>query len=98
MKYPIPLRGVPAGMELFTLFGFSAGGVWGAGVKGVEKGCAADVEVAAGEPSWLPDGGPRGELTSWTLAGGVVERRRLEGSREVRIRRRQRWQIIFARY
>ena len=46
-------------------------------VRGVENGCAADVEVAAGGPSWLPEAGPRGELSVSSLKeDGEVEKNR----------------------
>ena len=63
--YPNPLSTVPAFTELLGAAGVSdadagKGGTWG--VKGVENGCAADLDVAAGGPSCVPEGAPRGEV------------------------------------
>lgn len=48
-----PFNGVPAGIELFTIgcaFSFAGASFWGdvAGVIGLDSGCAAEVDVAAG--------------------------------------------------
>ena len=52
-KYPSPFNGVPAGTELLTRSAFEdgSGAAPGVGERGVENGCAAEVEVATGGPS-----------------------------------------------
>lgn len=101
--YPRPFSTVPA---LTELRGAAASGavvlaLLGIGaVRGVENGCAAEVEVAAGGPSCEVLGGPRGEVC--VLWSGVVERRRAvvergrrERGEEVVVRRcKQRGQIM----
>ena len=60
-------------------------------VRGVENGCAAEVEVAAGGPSWLPEAGPRGEPTvSSRKEDGEVEKTRCLAIRLPRSRFKQR--------
>ena len=77
---------MPAGTELFTLTDGCEGDRDGSldkdGVKGVEKGWAADVDVAEGGPSWVCRSGPRGEVDGGGFSEeercvGVVERRRV---------------------
>ena len=58
-------------------------------MSGEEKGCAAEVEVAAGGPSCVPVGGPRG-------AGGdegLVEARRRDVVDRDRKGRMERWKL-----
>lgn len=43
------------------------------GLRGVENGCAAEVEVAAGAPSWLPREGPLGAEVAVVEANRLAE-------------------------
>ena len=90
--YPKPLKGVPADTELLTLPEDDAAGFCGSseGVAEAENGCAAEVEVAAGGPSWLFEGGPRDALTGSADKGYEVENSRRDGRRE-ECRRRMHW-------
>ena len=97
--YPSPLKGVPAGTllagradRLFAALGVVLGdegipGVFaGDGVKGVENGWAAEVEVAGGG------------LSGWRSLEVVVRvRRPVEWGNGCDRRRIQRWQIIVYR-
>lgn len=97
---------MPAGTELrgkAPSAGVSADADEGAGGSGVESGCAAEVDVAAGGPSCVLLGGLRAEVCVLWVAGveagwrrrAVVERRRGErGVLSVVRRWRQRGQII----
>lgn len=104
-----PLSGVPAGTELFTsgvaffstalAAAFAIAGL-GFGVSGALKGCAADVDVAAGgacddvgEP-WRGVGVEAEEMgVAFAKAAVEESERRVEGTR-VREARRQDRQII----
>ena len=112
---PKPFKTVPPGTELLGCassaesFGETASAC---GVNGVEKGCAAEADVAAGGPSWVADGGPRGAVVAIVkgeIEGEVAaerERRRDGGQQEKEwgrrrkglIRERQRTQIMIASY
>ena len=94
--YPNPLNGVPAGTLLGGCAGpldaalgvvFGDDGIPGVfagdGVKGVENGCAAEVEVAGGG------------LSGWrNLEVVEMGRRVVEWKIDGDMRRVQRWQII----
>jgi hypothetical protein len=95
-----PFSGVPAGTLLLTsgaaFFSatlaalFSSAGL-GAGVSGALKGCAAEVEVAAGESlGWRGVGCAAEEMgvAAALKAGRVVERKRRVGRA-----REARWQV-----
>ena len=91
--YPSPLNGAPAGTLLLGTFltcsSLSLGGIPGVfngeGVKGVEKGWAAEVDVAGG-----------GDSGSDRAAAVVKTRTYEEVIARFKRRRLQRWQIIVA--
>ena len=90
-RKPKPLKLVPAGTELFNLADKGVMGCCGGseGVIDAVKGWAADVEVAAGGPSWLLDAGPQDAGVGSIRRGREVERSRRHGSRNERKRSAQ---------
>ena len=96
MKKFKPLKGVPALTELFILTGEGVMGFCGGseGVIDAVKGWAADVDAAAGGPSWLPDAGPRDAGMGSVSRGRDVVRNRPCRDCEERKRNTHLWQII----
>lgn len=108
MKYPSPVNGCPASIMLFFLGRLSIWSTVPEGPRAgafecspclagwsvEEKGCAAEVDVAAGLPSCSSVAGPRGAVGPPVVTWAEAYVRRATGNAVRSRRKRHRWQII----